>query len=723
VADKPPDDSAPLTTVEILRRVAALPPEERKRAERALALHYQPSIIVNRTPEAEALEAQGWEPWLSELAPHVFRGTHAEFHRKFWNWYWPLLLAKRDGKRLVDLHAPLAYLLTLGRGLGKSTSVEWATIAMGALLGQTLTLYVSSTQKQARNHLNNIREEIEDSQIEKYYPGLSNPRIGKFDNRYGWNQDMLATTSGLTIFAVGLEEEVRGVKVRQLRPGLILLDEFDSKADSPDVVKKKEGIIGGSIFGTQVEDTIIVMAQNLIHGQSVAMRTFKRRNELLSYREESGLIGAFTEDMEIEMVGTRWMLTKGKPVWPYFKEETFQKFLDTSGPIETYAEYQHKFDRDREGRVLKNYNDEIMVITEEDFAAVYGCWPPPASWNKYVGNDTARTKTEWHANVGGTLTMSGMNTPLPGITFLYNCLSFEAETQPDDCAVAFLKCISPTVFVDGIEHRWEDLVQVIIAREGIDKFTSSLTEKINAQRQGLAKIIPKYVHPLIASQHYIRFRMSHEAADVQRIYRETFGLPFEPAVPTEGAGVDLINFAMKIDPKVADPFGRWREDEHGQRNPLMGMSRFYVVVSRDKLLYPDDNKPDQLFGSDLARYQFKEHRYLPPKLNALGEEERGQEKRNDDFINLLQFFYMDHSIMARELTPQELAEMKMPISQQLASIAAESDPEMREHMMMAREAALKKELFSRITRQLGNGGRPKPGNKMADMRRFERLRR
>lgn len=737
MAENPPEDSAPLTTAEILRRVAALPPEERKRAERALSLQYQPSITVNRTREAEELESLGWEPWLTELAPHVFRGTHGPFHRHFWDWYWPLLIAKRDGKRLANLteevsgqivQVPLAYLMTLARGLGKSTSVEWATIALGAILGNVLGLYISSVQKLARGHLGNIREEIEDSLVTKYYPGMSNPDIGKHGNRYGWNQDCLATQSGLTIFALGLEEEVRGMKRRQLRPALIVLDEFDSKSDSPDVVKKKEGIIGGSIFGTQVDDTIILEAQNLIHAQSVATRTFKRRNEHLSHRRESGLIKAFTDDLEIAMVGTRWQVIKGKPVWDYFDQKTFQKFLDTSGPIETYAEYQHQFDLDQEGKVLKNYRDKdavgfTHVITKSDFRRVYKESRPPASWNKYVFNDKARTKTEWHANVGGTLTMSGMNTVLPGITFLYDPISFEADTQPDDCAIEFLKCISPTVWVDGIEYPWEYLVQMVIAREGIDRFTGSLTEKINAQRQGLARIIPKYVHPLLVSQHYIRFRMSHEADDWNRVYRESFGLPFEPAVPTEGAGVALMNLAMKVDDSVACPFGRTYVDSSGAQQPVKGMSRFYIIVDDDNLPYPNDNKPDLLHGSDLLRYQFTEHRYLNPKLNALGEEERGQEKRNDDFVNGCQFFFMDHSVQARELTPQEMAEMRMAQPHQLASIEAETDPEMRGHMMMAREVALKREAFARIQKQLGSGSRPRQGNKMSDMRRFDRLKR
>jgi hypothetical protein len=113
-------------------RIQALPIELRARAQRAFFGKYKPSTIINRTREAEELEALGWEAWLAELAPGVFRGTHAEFHRKFWEWYWALLIAKRSRTRLATCGIPLQYLLTLGRGMGKSTTTEWAIIAMGA---------------------------------------------------------------------------------------------------------------------------------------------------------------------------------------------------------------------------------------------------------------------------------------------------------------------------------------------------------------------------------------------------------------------------------------------------------------------------------------------------------------------------------------------------------------------------------------------------------------
>jgi hypothetical protein len=591
-------------------------------------------------------------------------------------------------------------------------------------LGQTVALYVSSTAKLASNHLTTIREEIEGSQISRFYPSLADPRTGKHDNRYGWNKELLSTTSGLFIFALGLEEEVRGIKAQSHRPGIIVLDEFDSKNDSPDVVAKKEAIIGGSLFGTQVEDTIILMAQNLIHGHSVATRTVKRRNQLLTERVESGLIPAFTSELDIQMVGTKWKVIKGKPTWDYFDEAAFEKFLNSAGPIEVFAEYQHRFDRDREGKVFKQYNDLISTITEEDFNRKFGTlsnplYKPPSTWNKYLFNDTARTNTEFHANVAGTLAMSNENTSLPGITFLYDCMSFEEETPPEDVAVAILKKISPMVTYQGTQYQWEALLRVIIGRIGIERFTGNVKEQTKAQRAGLARIIPKFVTPLLASQRYLRFRVSHEAEELRDVFRTVFGLPAEPAAPTDGAGVGLINLAMKVDPEVPDPFGRTVYDPiTGEPRPLMGMSRFYIIVPKDKLRYPEADNPATLRDSDRARYQFTEHRWLPLKVTATGEEERGQEKRNDDFPNGLQFFYMDNMIRARELTPEELAELQMDPSIQLSAIAAETDPEKKQQAYYKREIALQREYYEKITAKLSQH---RGGNKTAGYKKFMRL--
>lgn len=71
--------------------------------------------------------------------------------------------------------------------------------------------------------------------------------------------------------------------------------------------------------------------------------------------------------------------------------------------------------------------------------------------------------------------------------------------------------------------------------------------------------------------------------------------------------------------------------------------------------------------------------------------------------NLLQFFYVDHSIQARELTPQERAEEALLPHQRQDSIDSETDPERREKNVMSREVALRKQAHEGLVKQFTNG--------------------
>jgi len=716
---------------------------EADRWERILKKKFQktaedePTAVILKTERALELETKGWEVWLKTLSPHTFKSKFVKEIGDFWEWYWPLILAQAEGKHLLDITDTLAYTLFLARGLTKSTTMEWAALMQGAVVGPSLVLYTCSTGKTATRHLQSMTIHAERSLMEEYYPGLARPRVGKHKNRFGWNKDMLAADCGLTILALGLEEEIRGVRVEDLRPTLIEGDDFDSMKDSPDVVKKKEDILGGSIFGTQTEDTIIILGQNLIHRFSVARRIHLGRSELLRDRRSSGVVKAFTDDFAMEQQPNgRYMITKGTPTWEGFNMKLAQKIVGTMGPVLARSEYQHEFDIDQEGKVMKNYLDGVHVITEEEFCRPYGLqWHPafkmPFDWWKYMFNDYARTKSEFHANVAGTLTVSSMNTKLPGITFLFDCLSFEENTEPDDCAIAFLRCISPFVRVDGVDRDWDILRQTLISREGIANYVGSKTEKNRAERAVLARVFPEHVAPLLQAYNYRAFRMSHEKDDWAKIYRNTFGLPFERPAPNDDAGQALLDLSMKIDFGVADPFGRvgyWADDKQtfirdpfnksGKAELLQGMSRFYLIVKNDKLPYPNDARPDQLHGSDLARYQFNEQRYLSPKANELGEEERDAEKRNDDFRQGILMYYFDNSLRGRELSKVEQQELELPESVQLQAIKS-APPDQKEKLLHSREIELRRAEYERLEKNLARGGSPR-GNKLVGYRRLRR---
>ncbi len=688
----------------------------------ALKKHKQ----VTKPPKSEKaleLESKGWEVWLKTLSPNTFKHKFVPQIGDFWDWYWPLLHAQYEGKRLIEISSELAYSLFLGRGMTKSVTCEWAVLAAGAVVGPAVVPYVSSTGAGATRHLQSIILHAEKALMAEYYPGLAQPRVGKFSNRFGWSREMLAAQCGLTAFAIGLEGDIRGIRVEDLRPSLIIGDDFDNLNDSPEIVKKKEAILGGSIFGTQTPDTIIIIAQNLIHRFSIARRIHLGRNQLLRDRRSTGIVKAFSDDFETkQMPDGKFRIVAGKPNWEGFDMLAAQKLVGTMGPILAKAEFQHEFDGEEGDYVMKNYVDAIHVITEEEFCQGYGIqWTPsfrmPFDWYKFLFHDKARTKTEFHANVAGTLTMSSENTRLPGLTFLFDMLSFEKNTEPDDCAIAFLNCIAPGVTVENIPYKWNDLRRILIGRDDLSGFVGGATERMKAERAGLARVFPPHVKALIKAYNYKAFRMSHEADDWADVYQFAFGIPFERPAITESGGQALIDLVMKIDKNVADPFrrvGYWSDDKKQfirdplRTNPkselLMGMSRWYMVVKNDKLPYPNDDLPELLHGSDLARYQFTEQRNLEPKENALGEEERGPEKRNDDYRNGMQMFYMDNVIRGRALSEEEKTEVLMPKEIQTASIEAETNADAKAQLVHSQELYLRQKEMAKLNKTLEGPG-------------------
>jgi hypothetical protein len=595
-----------------------------------------------RSSDASTLE-RDWRTWLPAMGPRTFTGEFAGFHGDFWSWYWPLIQAQQSGKPLASVSDYLTYLLMWGRGLAKSSSAEWAVIAAGALVKKAVVLYVSSTADLAVSHLRSIQERIEGAEIARFYKDLSNPRVGRHGNQYGWRSDMLATDSGMTVFAVGLEQEVRGLRVGDLRPTLIVFDDIDGRHDSPDIVKKKEQIIGGSILPAGTADTINLFAQNLIHSNSVATRIYKRYSELLNHRKDSGLIKSFTDDFEIEQQGTRFVVTKGSPTWKYFDMRACQSFIDKSGPTESYAEYQHDFERNKTGLVLKNWDDCVHVITWSEFQKIYGRRAIPDRWYKYGGNDWARTKSEFHCNVAGFMTVASQNEPLPGFVYLYDAMTFEAGSEPEDVALRMLNKIAPNGPRLGLT--WESIVKDALDRTNLESHATDFRKQVELKREALAQIVPRHIKPILTAKHYKRFRGSHEQANAAlSVYHRVFGLPFDPTNPGSEGGLDLWDYLLKVDYTREHPF----------KAGVPGYSRFFLIVDDDKAPLVENVTPDKLTDSDLCRYQFKHWRYAEPQLNAQGIKERGPQKMNDDFGNMVQMQIFDGMIEAAPLTRGEM---------------------------------------------------------------------
>jgi hypothetical protein len=656
-----------------------------------------PDREIVKTPQAVKLEAQGYEAWLKALGTRTFSKPFAFFHHEFWGWYWPVRMKLLRGEVLTP--AEMAMLLMWGRGMGKSSHVEWACIAEGAL-GEGLTTepgfvgYVCDTEALAKGHIQSIRNRLDSPEVAHYYPGLANPRVDRHGYQTAWRQDFLATSSHWGIIPIGLEEGVRGGRLFDLRFTMFVFDDIDSRKDSPAAVEKKQKIIAHEILPAGTPDTLKLVPQNLIHENGFVNQTYTRRSDILSERQESGPYPAFT-DLELELdetsAGRKWKIKRAVPTWPSIDVRAASVFLADSGRAAFLAEYQHDFESNKEGRVLRNYDDRLMVIRKSDFEGVYGTREiSKACGAVRVFHDWATTKSAYHANVAGKLGVSRQNTKLPGKLFLFDLKSFEAGTQADDVGRWMLESICE--FVPGTKQTWGELIDASTSRAGLEAYLSDLTRLIEARRDVLAHVIPPLVQPALAEHHYTSFVGSHEQANnALAVYRKVYGLPFTPVNPGQTGGLEWIDHFMLADKQTPHPFFEDEQLEDGTWK--LGCPGMFIVVEDDKYPYPQVATPDALHDSDLCRYQFNHWRMRPPKLTEGGLTEYGPMKMNDDFGTGLQMAMVTGPPAATPLTYAEQVVEATPPKLRVANLQKTSPyetgllPEQEMSALLARKFA------------------------------------
>jgi hypothetical protein len=627
---------------------------------------------LRKTPQAAALEARGYEPWAMTLGRRTFKSPFSPFHHRFWRWYWPARMKLLRGEQLTA--DELTALLIWGRGLGKSSHVEWACIAEGAL-GEGVTEepgfvgYVCADSDLAKGHLQSIRNRLLSPEIAHYYPGLANPRLDTHGHQLGFRQDFLATDSGWGIVPLGLKEGVRGGKLLDQRYTMFVFDDVDNRKYSSDVIRKNLEIIAYEILpaGTPGR-TLKLFPQNLIRDDGVLAQILNRESDVLSRRTVIGNDKdepqpAF-DDVELELDDERpgsYRIKSATPVWEGFDVNAAEVFLSDSGRSGFMAEFQHDLTGERGEFVLQNFRDEVHVITESQFASPYGTRSIPYYWPKRGFNDWAKTNTAKHANVAGFLSVSPqMRDPrTSGLVFLHDCMTFEAGTGADEVALRIIKTLSPVAKVGDKVKTWEEVLSDALSRENMPDYGTNLTDMVERARDARSKVVPALVRPIVR-HHKVSFRGSHDENNgALKVYRDVYGLDFASTNPGADGGVELLNSLMLVDRTRPHLFKPDEREEDGLYK--LGFTRFYMIVKDDKAAPPPANaRPRDLRDSDRARYQLRKWRELPVKDNETGEVERGPEKRNDDFGNGLMMCVHDGLPPTPQLSKDEKFEVENP---------------------------------------------------------------
>lgn len=554
-----------------------------------------------------------WRQWLKTLFPKYI-SEFAQYHIDFWEWVWAVEVGKQ----------PRTFVAIWPRAGGKSTSAELAAVSLGARKVRKYILYVSATQEQADDHVQNVGALLESSSVEKYYPDLATRALNKFGSSKGWRRNRLRTQSGFTIDALGLDTAQRGVKLEEQRPDCIIVDDVDEETDSAPLTEKKIKILTRALIPAGASDVAILFVQNLVHADSVFSRLVDGRADFLADRIVSGPTPALKNFTFQREENGRYTVTGGMPTWNEMGIERCQEMIDDMGLLAFRAECQHEVNLIGAEKDFREYDEVYHVVTWSEYAAGFDRlggnvrdskerpWIPQR-WYKGRGLDWGTTPE--HPTAVIHVAVPSEADPLPTKKFIYR--EIVRPTWPPSDPHGEVEMVSPGRIASAIRDAERPWAETMI---------SSL--------------------------------MSHEASAALGTF--IIDLPddlkvfFNKWKPRRGSGVPQVQEALTVDYSQPHPFRRFPEgyvtldgDLSGQ--PIMGCPSFFIIVEDGQGELFVDNEGALRVRSAVNEKGLARLRGEMPVYNQYNT---GQSKIFDDAVNALcglaNSFFVPSAPLSRE---------------------------------------------------------------------------
>ena len=284
--------------------------------------------LTMQRASSEKLVADGWRAWVQGVFPSYVFAPFASRHRSLWEWFDALTQGTRPRPRIE----------IWGRGGAKSTSVELGCAWVSEKLSRRFVLYVCGTQDQADKHIQSIGTALEETGAQR--------AVNVHGTVKGWRRQELRAANGFNAAAYGLDVAMRGIKIDQFRPDLIIFDDIDNRHDSPERVAKKIEAITQSVLPTGSRDCAVLFIQNLVHHNSIASQLATNKADFLLDRERVTVEPA-VRDMKYEHIsradGTgRYTITEGVATWEGQSIKTCEQQMNTWGLRAFRREAQHE---------------------------------------------------------------------------------------------------------------------------------------------------------------------------------------------------------------------------------------------------------------------------------------------------------------------------------------------------------------------------------------------
>ena len=232
---------------------------------------------MNNQTSTTVLDEQALEAILKDrvVRQGVVRGSHLMFFHIYFPHYVKYAIAEfqKDIFRITEDQSNKLACIVAFRGSGKSTLVTfsyslWATLGVQQ---KKFVLIICQTQAQARQHMANLKFELEQN-------ALLRSDLGPFreDQASGdWAiSSLVFQNTGARIMIASVDQSIRGIRHREYRPDLLILDDiedmqsaktFESRTKLFDWFTRE--IIPLGDIGTRV-----IIVANLLHEDALVMK-------------------------------------------------------------------------------------------------------------------------------------------------------------------------------------------------------------------------------------------------------------------------------------------------------------------------------------------------------------------------------------------------------------------------------------------------------------------
>ena len=333
-----------------------------------------------------------WREWLLTLFPEYFDDNFAPHHVEYWEWVWAI----------EPKISPPPFIGIWARSGGKSTGAEGGAVSLGGRGIRKYCWYVRETQEQADGSVENIMEMLESEAVKKHYPLLGERQLGKYGPR-AWRRSRLSCANGFTIEAIGLDKAIRGRKIKEQRPDLIVFDDVDGEHDKKELTKKKIKTITTKILPAGVRQGLAVLGiQNLIIPHGVFSQLADGRADFLRNRIVSGPHPA-VKDLQYELAvesdgSSSYVITGGKAIWEGQNLEICQEQMNSWGGPAFIKEAQHRVRRPEGALWTEELIEETRVTEHPPLVRIcVGVDPPGVSAEcGIIVGGIAKIARKWH---------------------------------------------------------------------------------------------------------------------------------------------------------------------------------------------------------------------------------------------------------------------------------------------------------------------------------------